>query len=87
MNSKQHIKKELMVYAISHDYFGYGSQCYQRKDGKWICIVDAERGEYTGEQLAEQFDQLDNSEKANIIHDYMEAELHVVMSDPETSTK
>ena len=77
MTSQQHLKKEIMVYAISHDHFGYGSQCYRRADGKWICIVDGERYEYIGEGLAEQFDELDLEQKVDIIKDYFSDVLNI----------
>ena len=79
MNSQQHLKKELMVYAIQHDHFGYGSLCTHRKDGKWIVIIDGERYEYIGEELAAQFDELEYAQKIDIIKGYMEDELKLRM--------
>lgn len=75
MTPVQTFKKELMIFAIKNDFFGYGSTCYKRSDGKYISIVDCERYEHTAHQLAEEFDTLDNAEKINIINYYAEKEL------------
>lgn len=75
MTRKEGIKTELMAFAIDNDFFGYGSKCYKRKDGKYISIVDCERFEYTAKQLADEWDTLDSGEKGDIIRYYAEIEL------------
>lgn len=75
MTRKEGIKTELMAFAIDHDFFGYGSTCYKRKDGKYVSIVDCERYVYTSKELANDFDTLDPEEKFNIISYYAEKEL------------
>lgn len=75
MTSKDYLKLELMTFAINHDFFGYGSSCTKRSDGKYISIVDCERYEYTGKQLADEFDTIDDEEKKNIIDYYFQLKL------------
>lgn len=70
MTSREHLKLELMVFAINHDFFGYGSQCYRQSDGRWVSIVDCEKFTYSGKQLAEEFDSLDDGEKEEIVNCY-----------------
>jgi len=72
MNRKDYLKLELMVFAITHDYFGYGSQCYKRKDGKWVSRVDGEKATYTSKQLADEFDNLLLSDQKEIFDLYFE---------------
>lgn len=72
MTSKDHLKLELMVYAVNADVFGYGSQCYKRSDGKWISIVDGERFEQSGKELADNFDTLPVEEQKLILDYYFD---------------
>ena len=66
-----------MVYAIGHDFFGYGSQIKKRSDNRYVSIVDGERFVATGTELAEQFDTLEENEKENIITSYSQDILKV----------
>lgn len=75
MRFKDQLKKELMVFAIKNDFFGYGSICAKRSDGKYIAIVDAERFVYTASELASQWDTIDENDKREIISYYLEKEL------------
>lgn len=77
MNSKDHLKKELMVFAINSDFFGYGSRCYKRSDGRYVSIVDCETAIYSGKQLADEWDTLDQKDKEDIIRYFSEKELGV----------
>lgn len=77
MNSLDHLKKELMVFAIDHDFFGYGSRCYKRSDGRYVSIVDGEKAIYSGKDLATEWDTLDLDDKQNIIRYFSERELKV----------
>ena len=77
MTGLQQVKKELMVYAIGHDFFGYGSQIKKRSDNRYVSIVDGERFVATGTELAEQFDTLDLQEKENIVTSYSQDILKV----------
>lgn len=77
MTGLQQVKKELMVYAIGHDFFGYGSQIKKRSDNRYVSIVDGERFVATGTQLAEQFDTLEQDDKENIVTSYANEVLKV----------
>lgn len=77
MNSLDHLKKELMAFAIDNDFFGYGSRCYKRSDGRYVSIVDGEREIYSGKELAAEWDTLDLDDKQNIIRYFSERELQV----------
>lgn len=77
MTSREHLKKELMVYGIQNDYFGYGSSCKKRSDGKYVTIVDGERYEFTGKELADQWDTLEPNDKKDILESFSERELNV----------
>lgn len=77
MTSREHLKLELMVFAIDNDFFGYGSICYKRSDGRWVSIVDCEKYVYSGKQLAAEWDALDEDDKKNILEYYSEKELKV----------
>lgn len=70
MTFKKRLKKELMVFAINHDYFGYGSSCIKRSDGKYISYVDGEKAVYTATQLAEEYDGLEEELKKTLIQEY-----------------
>lgn len=75
MTSREYLKLELMVYAIRNDYFGYGSSCEKRKDGRWISIVDCERTVYSGKQLAAEWDMLEERDRKNILRFFAKDEL------------
>ena len=75
MTGKEHVKVELMVYAIKHDYFGYGSECYRKSNGQWVSIVDGEKTICSGKQLASDFDTLDFDTKEDIVKDYFRYEI------------
>ena len=66
------LKKELMVFAINRDYFGYGSSCIKRSDGKYVSYVDGEKFVYTATQLAEEYDGIEEELKKAIIQEYFE---------------
>lgn len=75
LTDEQIVKKELMIFAIEHDFFAYGSTIKQRSDRKYVAWVDAEKYVYTGEQLAADWDQLGYDEKKEIVDCYFEDKL------------
>ncbi len=75
MTHQDHLKVELMVFAIKHDFFGYGSQIWKRKDGKYVCIVDGERSVCTCKDLISDFDTIDGYILEDIMNYYLEKEL------------
>lgn len=77
MDSLDRLKKELMVFAIDNDFFGYGSRCYKRSDGRYVSIVDGEREIYSGRELAAEWDMVDLDDKKDIIRYFSERELGV----------
>lgn len=77
MTSREHLKLELMVFAINNDFFGYGSICEKRSDGRWISIVDGEKCVDSGKGLASQWDTLKEDDKKNILEYFAEKELKV----------
>lgn len=77
MTSREHLKLELMVYAIKNDYFGYGSICEKKKDGRWVSIVDGEKTVYSGKQLAAEWDMLYESDRKDILRFFIKDELKI----------
>lgn len=77
MTSREYLKLELMVYAIKSDYFGYGSICEKRKDGRWISIVDGEKTVYSSSQLAAEWDMLYESDRKDILRFFIKDELKI----------
>ena len=77
MTTREHTKLDLMVFAINHDFFGYGSICEKRPDGRYVSIVDGEKYVDSGRGLASQWDTLDENEKKDIIAYFCEKELNV----------
>ena len=77
MTTREHTKLDLMVFAINHDFFGYGSICEKRSDGRYVSIVDGEKYVDSGRGLASQWDTLDENEKKDIIAYFCEKELNV----------
>lgn len=75
MTTREHTKLDLMVFAINNDFFGYGSKCYKRKDGRYVSIVDCERAVYSGKALADEWDTLDSQERTDIIEEFAKNEL------------
>lgn len=77
MTSREHLKLELMVFATNADFFGYGSTCKRRSDGRWVSIVDGEKYVNSGKGLAAQWDILEEEDKKNILEYFAEKELKV----------
>lgn len=77
MTSREHLKLELMVFAINNDFFGYGSVCNKQANGRWISIVDGEKRVDSGKGLASQWDSLEEEDKKNILEYFAEKELKV----------
>lgn len=77
MTSREHLKLELMVFAINNDFFGYGSVCNKQANGRWVSIVDGEKYVDSGKGLASQWDTLDEDDKKNILEYFAEKELKV----------
>jgi len=75
MTFKEQLKLELMVFAINNDFFGYGSTCSKKDNGRYISIVDGEKFSYTATNLAKEFDTLDEKQKLEILEDYYKEEL------------
>ena len=75
MTSKEHLKKELILYALKNDFFSYGTLVKKWKNGKYH--VYAEEGPYTftAKDLVYQWDQLDNKTREDILNAYFEDEL------------
>ena len=77
MTSREHLKLELMVFAINNDFFGYGSVCAKQANGRWVSIVDGEKYIDSGKCLASQWDTLEEDDKKNILEYFAEKELKV----------
>lgn len=77
MTSREHLKLELMVFATNNDFFGYGSSCKKRSDGRWVSIVDCEEYVFSGKSLAAQWDELDEHEQKDILEYFAKKELKV----------
>lgn len=71
------IKAAIMLYGLENDYFGYGIYVLKRKDGKYkICGFDEVYTE-TLQQLAEDFDLINNNTAKEILLDFAEEMLGV----------
>ena len=75
MTGKERLKAELMIFAIKHDFFGYGSTITRLANGKYKAVVDCETYYYTLKELANEFNNLDTNEIKNILNYYYEKEL------------
>ena len=75
MTTREHLKLDLMVFAINHDFFGYGSICSKQANGRWVSIVDGERIVESGKQLAADWDTLEEDDKKNILEYFAKEEL------------
>ena len=77
MTSREHLKLELMVFAINNDFFGYGSVCNKQKNGRWVSIIDGEKRVDSAKSLAANWDTLDEEDKKNILEYFAQKELKV----------
>lgn len=77
MTTREHTKLDLMIFAIRNDFFGYGSSCEKRSDGRYVSIVDCEKYINSGKQLANEWDKIDESDKKNILKYFYEKELKI----------
>lgn len=77
MTTREHTKLDLMVFAINNDFFGYGSSCKKRSDGRYVSIIDGDKYVDSGKGLASQWDTLDEIDKTNILEYFAEKELKV----------
>ena len=75
MTTREHLKLDLMVFAINHDFFGYGSICSKQANGRWVSIVDGEKFVESGKQLAADWDTLEEDDKKNILEYFAKEEL------------
>ena len=70
MTGKERVKAELMIHAISRDFFGYGSLINKQSNGRYKAIVDGEVYTYSLRQLSQDWDTLDPVEQQEICEDY-----------------
>ena len=64
------IKGDLALYALEHDFFGYGTIVVRHASGKYRAIVEGEVYYLTLKDLAKQFDELDDYDRRDIIEAY-----------------
>lgn len=63
-------KALLVIYGIENDYFGYGSYITKRKDGKYKYDVDTEKYCESLTKLSQNFDELSNEDKIELIDNF-----------------
>ena len=71
MTHQEHLKCELMIYAISCDYFGYGSTIIKQANNYFRSTVDGETFINSATQLAHEFVQLTDEDKTIIVQNYL----------------
>lgn len=64
-------KALLIIYGIENDYFGYGSYIIKRKDGKYKYDVDTEKYCESLTKLSQNFDELSNTDKLELIEGFI----------------
>lgn len=78
MTPREYLKLDLMIFAINRDFFGYGSNCYKRKDHYYVVETDGERFIYSAKDLASQWDLVDEDDKVNILDYFRKKELGII---------
>ena len=76
MSGEKRLKAELMLFGLENDYFAYGTLVTKLKNGKYRVYADGETYYYTLTQLAEEWDQIDDTAfEKDLILDYYERKL------------
>lgn len=71
------IKATLMLYGLENDHFAYGTSVIKRKDGKYVITEFGDTYIETLQQLADDFDLVENDTAKGILLDFAEEMLNV----------
>ena len=72
MTHEERLARDAMVFAINHDFFGYGSTCKRVGTSTYLSIVDEEKTYYSGMKLAKEFKKLKKSLQKDIFVEFYE---------------
>lgn len=81
MTNREHTKLDLMIFAIKNDFFGYGSTCEKRSDGRYVSKIEGDIYIESGKTLASHWDEIDDTDKQNILEYFAEKELQVKLKE------